>query len=347
MIAIQKPPTIGPTISCHTRVLRAGDLSRLGSGEKNLSRPSGTKAVGRASERVRVNAGVRASCFSAKPLTENYNVVPSLSLGLAAQRPTPGKLPHKIQPLMAKPREARIRTAANSPKIQHCFSHPQTNPHPKSTLAHPKSTVDLRCEGLIRVENGLRSPLLPTGYRPISGPKIKESNQNQTAANQKIYSSFQLIPASRSKCFPPFPSTANEEFQVKTRPLFHHPYSNLFHPMPTYSTHFDPPRFLPGTITRAYSTQFFVSKAFKAIQSYSKLFKAVQSYSKQFKAIQSSSKQFKAIQGFLKHFFIFMHLPRNSNQLQCSYRAEVSERRRPNASTTHYPSPWRRFGYRR
>src|ERR1700722_13000407 len=38
---------------------------------------------------------------------------------------------------------------------------------------HLKSTVDLRCEGLIWVENGLRSPLLPNGYRPISGPKIK------------------------------------------------------------------------------------------------------------------------------------------------------------------------------
>jgi hypothetical protein len=153
-------------------------------------------------------------------LIENHNVVPSLSLGLAAQRPTPGKLSHKIQPLIPKPREARIRTAANSPKIQnstlkiqHCFPHPQTNPH-------PKSTVDLGYEGLIRVENGLRSPLLPTGYRPISGPKIKESNQNQTATHQKTYSASPLIPASRSKYLLPFPSTANEEFQVKTRPFF-------------------------------------------------------------------------------------------------------------------------------
>ena len=58
---------------------------------------------------------------------------------------------------------------------------PQTHPHPKSTL-------DLGSERLIKVENGLRSPLSLTCYRPISGPKIRESNQNQTTANHKIYS---------------------------------------------------------------------------------------------------------------------------------------------------------------
>src|ERR1700722_20971867 len=131
--------------------------------------------------RERVNAGMRASYFPAKPLIENHNVVPSLSPGLAAQRPTPGKLPHKIQPLISRecgPREARIKIAANSPtiqnstlKIQHSFPHPQTNP--KSTLANPKSTVDLGCELLIRFENGLRPPLSPTSYRPKSGPKIR------------------------------------------------------------------------------------------------------------------------------------------------------------------------------
>jgi hypothetical protein len=123
-----------------------------------------------------------------QPLTKNHNGVPSFSPGLAAQRPTPGNMSHKIQPLISRecgPREARIKTAANSPKIQHYFPHPQTNPHPKSTLAHPKSTVDLGCELLIRVENGLRPPLSPTSYRPKSGPKIRESNQNQTVTGQK------------------------------------------------------------------------------------------------------------------------------------------------------------------
>ncbi len=77
------------------------------------------------------------------------------------------------------------------PSLQ--MTYPQTKANPTSTLAHPKSTVDLGCEQLIRVENGLRSPLSPTRYRPISGPKIKESNQNQTAAHQKIYSASLLI----------------------------------------------------------------------------------------------------------------------------------------------------------
>jgi hypothetical protein len=205
-------------------------------------------------------------------------VVPSLSPGLAAQRPTPGKLSHKIQPLIPKPREARIRTAANSPKIQHstlkiqhCFPHPQTNPH-------PKSTVDLGCEGLIRVENGLRSPLLPTGYRPISGPKIKESNQNQTATHQKIYSASPLIPASRSKCLLPFPSTANEEFQVKIRPIFRYlilPYSTLCQPIL--------PILDPLAFYRAQS-RILIHRDF---------------------SVQGHSKQFKAIQGFLETFFYF------------------------------------------
>ena len=138
---------------------------------------------------------MRASYSPAKPLTENHNMVPSLSPGLSREAAaTLGKLSYKIQPLIPKPRKARIRTAANSPKIQNStlkiqnwFPHPQTNPRLTSTLAHPKSTVDLGGEGLIRVENGLRPPLSPTCYRPISGPKIKESNQNQTVTGRKIF----------------------------------------------------------------------------------------------------------------------------------------------------------------
>jgi hypothetical protein len=59
------------------------------------------------------------------------------------------------------------------------------SPHPKSTLPHPKSTVDLGCELLIRVENGLISPLPPTSYRPISAPKIRGFSQNQTVTDRK------------------------------------------------------------------------------------------------------------------------------------------------------------------
>jgi hypothetical protein len=235
MIAISKPQTIGPAI-----LLLLGEKAGMRASKKLIGGDG----------RERVSAGVRASYFPAKPLIENHNVVPSLSPGF--------------------PREA----AANSPtiqnstlKIQHCFSHPQTNPHPKSTLAHPKSTVDLGCEGLIRVENGLRPPLSPTYYRPKSGPKIKESNQNQTATNQKIYFASLIIPASRS-ILPPSPSTANEEFQVKTRPLFRHPilpYSTLCQPiLPIFD-----PSFFTG---HNQGSLFIAIFPFKAVQSHSRFF---------------------------------------------------------------------------
>jgi hypothetical protein len=58
-------------------------------------------------------------------------------------------------------------------------------PHPKSTLTHPKSIVDLGCELLIRVENGLRSASPRTCYRLKSALKIKESNQTQTVTGRK------------------------------------------------------------------------------------------------------------------------------------------------------------------
>ena len=46
-------------------------------------------------------------------------------------------------------------------------------PHHPSTHPHPKSTVDLEFEPLIRVENGLLPPLPPTCYRPIIRPENK------------------------------------------------------------------------------------------------------------------------------------------------------------------------------
>jgi len=255
MIASQKPQNIGPAIPRHTRVLLGGDLSRSGSDYRAMSRSAWSADVDRRSQGharpagtatatqcklVQSTASDSALQNQAKnqrnhcplmtgtypppqPLTKNHNGVPSLSPGLAAQRPTPGKLPHKIQPLISRecgPREARIKTAANFPKIQnstlkiqHYFPPPQTNPHPKSTHG----------QGLIKVKNGLRPPLSPTCYRPKSGPKIRGSNQNQTATHQKINSAFPL-----------FLSTTNEEFQVKTRPFFRHPmltYSTLCQPI--------------------------------------------------------------------------------------------------------------------
>jgi hypothetical protein len=58
------------------------------------------------------------------------------------------------------------------------FPHPQTNPHPKSTL-------DLGCEGLIKVENGLRPPLSPTRYQLIIRPENKGIKPKSNRRNPK------------------------------------------------------------------------------------------------------------------------------------------------------------------
>ena len=64
------------------------------------------------------------------------------------------------------------------------------NPRPKSTLPNPKSTVDLGCELLIRVENALPGPLFP-GYRhafsPTTTGQLTGADRNRTATHQKIY----------------------------------------------------------------------------------------------------------------------------------------------------------------
>jgi hypothetical protein len=131
---------------------------------------------------------------SPQALTENPIGVPSFSPGLAVLRPTPGIDHHKNKTQCRRPRAAlqseRVSIfAALTPLpgsfLPH-FAHPQTNPLPKSTLAHPKSTVDLGCEELIRVDNGLNSSPSPTRYRLKSGPKIKKFNQTQTVTGRKI-----------------------------------------------------------------------------------------------------------------------------------------------------------------
>jgi hypothetical protein len=127
-------------------------------------------------------AGVRASYSlpTLLALTENPIGVPSLSPGLAVSRPTPGNTFHN---------PAADSEAAQSAKL--ICGHPirpirPILPRPKSTFAIPKSTVDLGCEPLIRVENSLIPPPSPTCYRPISAPKIKGFNQTQAVTDQKI-----------------------------------------------------------------------------------------------------------------------------------------------------------------
>jgi hypothetical protein len=196
---------------------------------------------------------------SARPtwsaLTENHNVVPSFNPGLAAQRPTPGKA-HKIQPLMAKPREARIKIAANFPKIQPCFPHPPTHPHSKSTLAIPKSTVDLGCERLIWGENGFRS-FLSHGhrhpFRPTTTRQSKGTDQIQTATHQKIYSASPLI-------------------QVKTPAL------EFAWRLPRTLSGLELLPGWPSARTQNHKHLFIMIFPFKAFQAYSREFKPIQAF---------------------------------------------------------------------
>ena len=209
---------------------------------------------------------MRASYSPAKPLTQNHNVVPSFSPGLAARRPTPGKLPHKIRPLISRycgTREARIKIAANSPKIQnstlriqHHFPHPQTNPHPKSTLANPKSTVDLGCERLIWGENGFRS-FLSHGhrhpFRPTTTRQSKGTDQIQTATHQKIYSASPLI-------------------QVKTPAL------EFAWRLPRTLSGLELLPGWPSARTQNHKHLFIMIFPFKAFQAYSREFKPIQAF---------------------------------------------------------------------
>ena len=67
---------------------------------------------------------------------------------------------------------------------------PLAIPQPKSTLPHPKSTVDLGCEGLIWVENTLISSRLGDPRRafcPITTESSGDTEQNQTNAGRKIF----------------------------------------------------------------------------------------------------------------------------------------------------------------
>src|ERR1700744_4190248 len=77
----------------------------------------------------------------------------------------------------------RTLAGGNTPGDRPVFLHPggvpenplrsQTTSNSKSALAHPKSTVDLGCEPLIKVENGLISTPPQTSYKPIIRPENK------------------------------------------------------------------------------------------------------------------------------------------------------------------------------
>jgi hypothetical protein len=76
-----------------------------------------------------------------------------------------------------------IRPIGSIPLI--LFHYPPTHFHTKSTLANPKSTVDLGCEPLIRGENDLRPPLSPTRYQLIIRPENKGIKPKSNRRNPK------------------------------------------------------------------------------------------------------------------------------------------------------------------
>jgi hypothetical protein len=129
--------------------------------------------------------GVRASYSlpARTALIENHNVVQSFSPGL--------------------PREAAATLGGTSQR--------PISPIPP----RPKSTVDLQCEPLIKVENGFRPPIPQPVTNQQSGPKIKESNQNQTVTNRKILS---LISAHGG--YPQAPFCKTNPFLKIPNPLF-------------------------------------------------------------------------------------------------------------------------------
>ncbi len=178
------------------------------------------------------------------------------------------------------------------------FPHPQTTPHPQSTLAHPKSTLALGCEGLIKVENGLRPHLSPTCYRPIIRPENKgiKPNSNRYKPKNLIMSRYaKRLPARVWPSAKPGHDAANHPQGPHSCPLF-------WYPTPTIASLCQP---MPATPPLSFfrdQSRILIHRHF---------------------SIQSYSKQFKAIQGFLKHFFIFMRHPETPAHHSCRHPISV------------------------
>ena len=158
-MAIQKSQTIGPVIL----PLPAGDLSRLGSGERNLSRQSGTKAV-RPSERARTSQRRGEGELYGNHLPAHQKFLSTLGTHMLAV-------------------------------IQ--------SPNPQSTLAHPKSIVDSGSEPLIRVENSLVSHRSQACYKPIIRPENKGIKPKSNRHRPKIVAGILAMTQSLLPVLPP------------------------------------------------------------------------------------------------------------------------------------------------
>ena len=121
-------------------------------------------------------------------LTENPNEVQSFSPGLP--REAVATLGGTLQNLTADLEAARsakfICGYLINPIRPIPLHYPPTNLHPKSTFAYSKSTVNLGCEPLIKVENGLRPPLPPTRHKPIIRPENKGIKPKSNRHKPKI-----------------------------------------------------------------------------------------------------------------------------------------------------------------
>jgi hypothetical protein len=147
-------------------------LEPLGKRRKEFVPPK--RDEGRKAERAGASESkqVRASYPPAKPLTENHTVVQSPSLGLPRiAGATPG---------ITFQNSAANSEVARSAKFICIRPIP---PHPKSTLAHPKSTVDLEYEPLIKVENDLS----PAFHKPKIRPENKGIQSKSNRHKPKNY----------------------------------------------------------------------------------------------------------------------------------------------------------------
>jgi hypothetical protein len=153
-------------------------------------------------------------CIPAQPaLIENPNEVQStlhsiatedgsFSPGLAREAvATPGNVPQSsaADPEAARSANQKLRNIIEAILGRDrplSMPRPPTNPHLKSTLPNPKSTVDLGCEPLIRVENTSLPSILPDRrhlFASTTTQHLRRANRTPTAAHQKTYSASLLI----------------------------------------------------------------------------------------------------------------------------------------------------------
>jgi hypothetical protein len=147
------------TIPRHTRVLPAGE----GRGEGEL-RPRGRQSV-------LIKVGEHATRPSSRAASESFFVsLLQKSVSICVPRRSPTK--EGVYPW--------LNSLALIPLL--------ANPQRKSTAPHPKSTLDLGCEPLIRVEKGPANACLSSNacpFHPITTRTEKHAGQKQTDSNRK------------------------------------------------------------------------------------------------------------------------------------------------------------------